>query len=58
VAPVVRKDTLKKFPALSRLVNKLAGVIDDAAMAELIRESSGKPARAVTKTFLKKRKLI
>jgi len=58
VAPVVRKDTLKKFPALSRLVNKMAGVVDDAAMEQLLAESSQDPVRDVTKKFLKQKKLI
>jgi osmoprotectant transport system substrate-binding protein len=31
-APVVRKDTLKKFPALARLINKLGGSIDASTM--------------------------
>lgn len=58
VAPVIRRDTLKKFPALSRLVNKMAGVVDDQAMALLLEESSRKSAREVTKKFLKDKKLI
>jgi osmoprotectant transport system substrate-binding protein len=58
VAPVIRKDTLKKFPALSRLVNKLAGVIDDATLARLVQESEKRPAREVTKQFLKEKRLI
>jgi osmoprotectant transport system substrate-binding protein len=58
VAPVIRKDTLKKFPALSRLVNKLAGVVDDATLARLVQESEKRPAREVTKQFLKEKRLI
>lgn len=58
VAPVIRKDTLKKFPALSRLVNKLAGVIDDATLAKLVLESEKRPAREVAKQFLKEKRLI
>ena len=58
VAPVVRKDTLKKFPALSRLVNKMAGVVDDDAMEQLLAESSQASVRDVTKKFLKQKKLI
>lgn len=58
VAPVVRRDTLKKFPALSRLVNKMAGVVDDQAMALLLEESTQQSARDVTKKFLKEKKLI
>lgn len=58
VAPVIRKDTLKKFPALSRLVNKLSGVVDDATLARLVKESEKRPARDVTKQFLKEKRLI
>lgn len=58
IAPVVRRDTLKKFPALSRLVNKMAGVVDDRTMEQLLAESSTRPVREVTKKFLKEKKLI
>ena len=58
VAPVVRRDTLKKFPALSRLVNKMAGVLDNQAMELLLAESANEPVRQVTKKFLKQKKLI
>jgi osmoprotectant transport system substrate-binding protein len=58
VAPVIRKDTLKKFPALSRLVNKLSGVVDDATLARLVQESEKRPVREVTKQFLKDKRLI
>lgn len=58
VAPVIRKDTLKKFPALSRLVNKLAGVVDNATLARLVQESEKRPAREVVKSFLKEKRLI
>lgn len=58
VAPVVRKDTLKKFPALSRLINKLAGVMDNETMARLLAESAHESPREVTKKFLKQKKLI
>jgi len=58
VAPVIRKDTLKKFPALSRLVNKLSGVVDNATLAKLVQESEKRPAREVAKQFLKDKRLI
>jgi osmoprotectant transport system substrate-binding protein len=58
VAPVIRKDTLKKFPALSRLVNKLSGVIDNATLAKLVQESERRPTRDVVKQFLKEKRLI
>lgn len=58
IAPVVRRDTLKKFPALSRLVNKMAGVVDDSAMARMLADSGSRPVKEVTKSFLKEKKLI
>ena len=58
VAPVIRKDTLKKFPALSRLVNKLSGVVDNATLARLVQESEKRPSREVVKGFLKEKRLI
>lgn len=58
VAPVIRKDTLKKFPALSRLVNKLSGAVDDPTLARLVQESEKRPARDVVKQFLKEKRLI
>jgi osmoprotectant transport system substrate-binding protein len=58
-APVARKDTLKKFPALARLINKLGDSIDDATMARLEGQvKSGKPAAEVARAFLKESKLI
>ncbi|HAD05093.1 MAG: hypothetical protein A2091_12560 [Desulfuromonadales bacterium GWD2_61_12] len=57
-APVVRKDTLKKFPALARLINKLGGTIDAATMQKLEGEAKGKTAPEVARAFLKANKLI
>lgn len=57
-APVVRKDTLKKFPALARLINKLGGTIDAATMDELEKASSGGNSREVARSFLKKNRFI
>jgi osmoprotectant transport system substrate-binding protein len=57
-APVVRKDTLKKFPALARLINKLGGAIDDSTMKELeVASASGNP-RDVARKFLKEKRFI
>jgi osmoprotectant transport system substrate-binding protein len=55
-APVVRKDTLKKFPALSRLLNKLSGKIDNKVMADLVTEveQKGKETKGVAGRFLNK----
>ena len=58
-APVARKDTLKKFPALARLINKLGNAITEATMARLEAQvKSGKPAAEVARAFLKESKLI
>lgn len=57
-APVVRKDTLKKFPALARLINKLGGTIDAATMKRLESEANSKSAPEVARAFLKANKLI
>jgi len=57
-APVVRKDTLKKFPALARLVNKLGGTIDAATIARLEGEAADGSVHDVARTFLKSNRLI
>lgn len=53
-APLVRKDTLKKFPALSRLLNKLNNKIDNKTMDSLIQEveKQGKEPKQVASRFL------
>jgi osmoprotectant transport system substrate-binding protein len=58
-APVARKDTLKKFPALARLINKLGDAINETTMAKLEAQvKGGKPAAEVARSFLKENKLI
>ena len=57
-APVVRKDTLKKFPALARLINKLAGTIDLPTMQKLEAGVKGDNAKDVARKFLKENRLI
>ena len=57
-APVVRKDTLKKFPALARLINKLGGAIDLATMQKLEQESEAGSSREVARRFLKENRFI
>lgn len=58
-APVARKDTLKKFPALARLINKLGNVIDETTMVKLEGQvKGGKTAAEVARAFLKESKLI
>ena len=57
-APVVRKDTLKKFPALARLINKLGGAIDADTIRQLESQSAEKGAREVARKFLKENRFI
>lgn len=57
-APVVRKDTLKKFPALARLVNKLGGMIDAATMQRLEAKAGTRTVHDVAREFLKSNHLI
>ncbi len=57
-APVVRKDVLKKFPALARLINKLGGKINPATIARLETEADKRSAKDVARHFLKQNRLI
>lgn len=59
VVPVFQVATLKRFPALKRLVCRLGGLIDDAALARLqAAAAKGGNLRDVAKAFLAKEKLI
>jgi len=54
-APVVRKDTLKKYPALARLLNKLNRKMDEEIMGEMVTQvDSGKKIKEVAGEFLAK----
>jgi osmoprotectant transport system substrate-binding protein len=57
-APVARKDTLKKFPALARLINKLGGAITPATMKSLESQTAGKSPQEVARGFLKAGRFI
>ena len=57
-APVVRKDTLKKFPALARLINKLGGKIDQTTITTLEKAASAGQSKQVAHGFLKNNRLI
>ncbi len=58
-APLVRRDVLTNFPLLPRVLNKLAGAIDDATYAELLDSvRRGEKPRNVAKDFLRQRKFI
>ncbi len=58
-APVIKAEVLNNFPGLPRVLEKLAGVISDAAYTRLVAsvESGDKPKKAA-RDFLKSRKLI
>ena len=57
-APVTTKDVLKKFPVLDRVINKLAGRIDDNTIEELRKKAETQPVEEVVREFLKSEKLI
>ena len=57
-APVVRKDTLKKFPALARLINKLGGRIDAASIKGLETQAKSSDTKKVAREFLRQNRLI
>lgn len=57
-APVVRKDTLKKFPALARLINKLGGTLSLEMMQTLEAQAAQKDPAVVARDFLKNGRLI
>ncbi len=57
-APVVRKDTLKKFPALARLINKLGGALSLEAMKALETQAAQKDPAVVAREFLKNGRFI
>lgn len=58
-APLIRKDVLTNFPLLPRVLNKLAGAINDKAYQGLSKAlDSGEKPKNVAKDFLKKQKLI
>lgn len=58
--PIVRNDTLKKYPELKKVLNKLAGQIDDETMRELNYkvDKLGEDPRNVADEFLKEKGLI
>lgn len=59
-APVVRDETLEKYPELKAALNKLGGQIDEAAMQDLNYQvdNEKKPLESVAAAFLKAKGLI
>ena len=57
--PAFQAETLKRFPALQRLINRLAGIIDDATLLRLEEElAAGSDLRAAAKKFLTEQNLV
>ena len=58
-APVLTADTLSNYPALPKLLNKLAGVLSNDTYSKLLKSaSSNDTTKKVAKDFLKSKKLI
>ncbi|SHI47042.1 osmoprotectant transport system permease protein [Clostridium cavendishii DSM 21758] len=58
--PLVREDTLKKYPELKDVINKLSGKLNDETMRDLNYrvDELGESPESVAKDFLKKQGLI
>ena len=56
--PVVSKDTLKKFPVLDRIINKLGGRVDNKAIEKLREKSENQDIKTTVREFLKSQNLI
>lgn len=59
-APIIRNETLQKYPQLEELLNKLSGMIDDATMQALNfkADNEKQSIEKVAETFLKEKGLI
>jgi glycine betaine/choline ABC-type transport system substrate-binding protein len=58
-APVLTSDTLSNYPALPKLLNKLAGVLSNDTYAKLLKSvESDDKTKKIAKDFLKGKKLI
>lgn len=55
---ILRKDTWTKFPALDKLITKLSGKIDDAAMQKLEERAAKEEIRDVVRDFLRANRLL
>lgn len=55
---ILRKDTWTKFPALDKLIAKLSGKIDDAAMQELEARAAKEEVKTVVRDFLRDKRLL
>jgi osmoprotectant transport system substrate-binding protein len=57
-APVTTKDVIKKFPILDRLINKLAGQVNNKTLEELRKKSENQDVEITVREFLTSHKLI
>jgi len=58
-APVLTADTLSNYPALPKLLNKLAGALSNDTYSKLLKSvESDDKTRKIAKDFLKGKKLI
>ena len=57
-APITTKEVIKKFPILDRLINKLAGQVDNNVIEELRKKSENQDVETLVREFLVARNLI
>jgi osmoprotectant transport system substrate-binding protein len=58
-APVLTVETLTNFPALPKVINKLAGILTDESYAKMTRSvNAGEKPKSVAREMLKSKKLI
>ena len=57
-APITTKEVIKKFPILDRLINKLAGRVDNKTLEELRGKSENQDVEITVREFLTSHKLI
>ena len=56
--PIATKDTLRKFPVLDRVINKLGNRIDNNIIEELRKKTENQDVKKVVREFLKAQNLI
>ena len=57
-APIATKDTLRKFPVLDRVINKLGNRVDNNVIEELRKKTENQDVKKVVREFLKAQNLI
>lgn len=58
IVPIIRKDTLKKFPALPRLIEKLNGLLPASVVSNLVKDAEKRGIKDTVREFLKSKSLI